>query len=164
VVLLAYGVLGNQSAGENSFAAAREVFDVNFTSAASWITQAAHYFEMRREGCLAVITSVAGDRARASHYIYGAAKGGLGFFLEGVRLRLQGTGVRVVTIKPGFVDTPMTAHLPKSVLFARPETVARDIVRALDGKNGVIYTPWWWRIIMGIICAIPEPLFRRLKL
>ena len=96
--------------------------------------------------------------------LYGASKAGLTAFLSALRNRLYRTGVRVVTVKPGFVDTPMTAHLPKNPLYASPERVARDIVRAVDRGRDVVYTPWWWRLVMLIVKLVPERIFKRLSL
>jgi short-subunit dehydrogenase len=107
---------------------------------------------------------VAGDRGRGSNAVYGAAKAGLTAFLSGLRNRLAPAGVRVVTVKPGFVDTPMTGHVAKNPLFASPERVARDLLRAIDTGADVVYTPWWWRFVMLLVRLIPERLFKRLSL
>ena len=115
-------------------------------------------------GAIAVVSSVAGERGRASNYVYGAAKAAVSTFAAGLRHRLHGRGIRVVTILPGFVDTPMTAAFAKGALWATPERVARDIERALERGNGVIYTPGFWRAIMWLIRAVPESLFVRTKL
>src|SRR5262249_32924208 len=122
------------------------------------------HFEERGAGTLAVISSVAGDRGRKSNYVYGAAKAGLSVFLEGLAARVHARGVRVLNIKPGPVDTPMTANMKKTALFATPQRVAADIYGALKGdKSGVLYTPWFWRWIMLIIRLIPTPAMRRLS-
>jgi decaprenylphospho-beta-D-erythro-pentofuranosid-2-ulose 2-reductase len=115
-------------------------------------------------GCVAVISSVAGDRGRESNYVYGSAKALVTAFASGLRQRLSKRGVQVLTIKPGFVDTPMTAHLPKGALWAQPEQVALEIIQAIEKKKHVIYTPGFWRLIMLIIRHIPEAVFVRLKL
>ena len=107
---------------------------------------------------------MAGDRGRASNYAYGAAKSGLATYLQGLRQRLYRHGVTVLTIKPGWVDTPMTADIDKNALFAAPERVARDIVRAIDQGRTQLYTPWFWAGIMVVVRAIPERVFRRLSL
>ena len=111
-----------------------------------------------------MISSVAGDRGRQSNYIYGSAKGGLSVFLEGFRNRMYHLGVNVTTIKPGFVDTPMTSHIKKGPLFAQAPAVAARIHLAMKRGESVVYTPWFWRGIMLIIKAIPEQIFKRLKL
>jgi short-subunit dehydrogenase len=127
-------------------------------------TLLANQFEDQGHGVIAVISSVAGDRGRQSNYVYGAAKAAVTAFTSGLRQRLYPKGVRVVTIKPGFVSTPMTAAFKKGALWATPDKVAADIVRAMAGGTAVIYTPWFWRPIMWIIRCVPETIFRRLKL
>ena len=126
----------------------------------------ANYLESRRRGYLAAISSVAGDRGRQSNYTYGAAKAGLTAYLQGLRNRLYRSGVHVLTIKPGFVDTRMTQGRvnPNSPLVASAARVARDIDRAIRRRRNVIYTPWFWRPIMLAVRALPEFLFKRLKL
>jgi short-subunit dehydrogenase len=122
-------------------------------------------FEAQGSGVIAIISSVAGDRGRQSNYVYGSAKAAVSAFASGLRQRLYPKGVRVVTVKPGFVDTPMTAAIKrKGALWATPDRVARDIVRAMDRGTPVIYTPWFWRIIMFVIRSVPETVFRRLRL
>lgn len=164
VVLIAHGSLGDQSKAEASFDAAHEELRVNLLSVLSLITVWANFFEEQKSGILAVIGSVAGDRGRKSNYFYGTAKGAVAIFLQGVRNRLHEAGVTVLTIKPGFVDTPMTADFKKGLLFAQPETVALGIVRAIEKKRDVVYLPWFWRVIMYIIRLIPEFIFKRLSI
>ena len=163
-VLIAHGVLGDQRAAERDFKLAEQAYKTNFLSVVSLLTPIAAYFEARRRGTIAVISSVAGERGRQSNFIYGSAKGGLSLYLAGLRNRLHPSGVTVLTIKPGFVDTPMTAHLPKGPLFASPEKVARDISRAIDKGRDVLYTPAIWFWIMAVVRLIPETVFKRLKL
>lgn len=164
-ILVAHGVLPDQTACETSAAAALEAIAINGTSVISLVTLAARLFEAKGAGVIAVIGSVAGDRGRKSNYVYGAAKGLVGVFMQGVRHRLAGTGVRVVTIKPGLVDTPMTAGFVKdSKLWSDPAVVARGIVRAMERSNGDVYLPWFWYWIMLVIRHIPERLFLRLNL
>ncbi len=116
-------------------------------------------------GMIAAISSVAGDRGRAAHYVYGSAKAALSHFLQGLRGELLSHRVPVLTIKPGFVDTPMTAHIRKSFLFASPERVGRVICRALtQKKSGTLYVPWFWYYIMFVLRALPEAIFLRLKI
>ncbi len=162
--VLAYGVLGDQKKAEADPAAALEILNTNFTSAASLITLLVNRFESEGKGHLAVIGSVAGDRGRKSNYVYGASKGALDIFLQGVRHRLAGTGVCVTTVKPGFVDTPMTAHLPKTPMFASASTVAAGIVEAMEKGKGVVYLPFKWSLIMTIIRNIPEAIFHKLNI
>jgi short-subunit dehydrogenase len=117
-----------------------------------------------KHGSIAVISSVAGDRGRASNYLYGAAKAAVSAFLSGLRQRLHGDGVNVLTIKPGFVDTPMTRDFKKGPLWAKPGAVARGIVQAIDKRKAIAYLPWFWWGIMLIIKHVPEFVFRRVKL
>jgi short-subunit dehydrogenase len=164
-VLLAYGSMHDQKDSETSIDVLLEELHVNFVSATAILTLFAADLERRRTGCLAAITSVAGDRGRRSNYVYGSAKGALALFLQGLRSRLYPAGVRVMTIKPGPVQTPMTDHLPNATRFADPEQVARDIVRALERRSpDVLYTPKVWRYVMTAVQQIPESIFKRLSL
>lgn len=163
-VLLAYGSMRNQKDSETSVDVLLEELQVNFVSAAGILTLFAADLERRRTGCLAAITSVAGDRGRRSNYVYGSAKGALSLFLQGLRSRLHPSGVRVITIKPGPVRTPMTDHLANAARFADPERVARDIVRALERRApDVLYTPKIFRYVMTAVEHIPESIFKRLS-
>jgi decaprenylphospho-beta-D-erythro-pentofuranosid-2-ulose 2-reductase len=165
VVLLAYGVLGDQTAAEQDPAAARKIFETDFLSAAAWCLAAANYLASRRAGVLIVVGSVAGDRGRMSNYLYGAAKGGLGILVQGIAHRLAPTGARAVLIKPGFVDTPMTAGMaPKGILWSRPDVVAAAIKNAAERGGPVVYAPWWWRFVMLIIRNVPARIFHETKL
>jgi decaprenylphospho-beta-D-erythro-pentofuranosid-2-ulose 2-reductase len=160
LALLAHGVLGDQAAAEREYSVAEPIMVTNFLSAVSLLTWLANYCESQSRGTLAVISSVAGDRGRKSNYVYGSAKAGLDAFLSGLRNRCDRSGVQVLTIKPGFVATPMTAHIPKNRLFATPEQVATGILNAVRRRKDVVYVPWFWRPIMGIIRAIPERIFK----
>jgi short-subunit dehydrogenase len=162
--LIAHGILGDQKVAERSFGETEKVLRTNFLSAVSLLTPLANRFEAQKAGTLVVISSVAGDRGRQSNYVYGASKGALSVFLQGLRNRLARSGVAVVTVKPGFVDTPMTADLKKNALFASPETVARGMLRAADKGRDEVYLPGFWRLIMFIIRSIPEGVFKRMKL
>jgi decaprenylphospho-beta-D-erythro-pentofuranosid-2-ulose 2-reductase len=163
-MLLAYGSMHNQQDSETSVDILMEELQVNFVSATAILTLFAADLERRRTGCIAAITSVAGDRGRRSNYVYGSAKGALSLFLQGLRSRLHPAGVRVITIKPGPVQTPMTDHLPNAGRFANPQQVARDIVRALERRSpDVLYTPKIWRYVMTGVRQIPEGIFKRLS-
>jgi decaprenylphospho-beta-D-erythro-pentofuranosid-2-ulose 2-reductase len=163
-VLLAYGSMHDQKDSETSVDILMEELQVNFVSATAILTLFAADLERRRTGCIAAITSVAGDRGRRSNYVYGSAKGALSLFLQGLRSRLHPAGVRVITIKPGPVQTPMTDHLPNAGRFAEPQMVARDIVGALERRSpDVLYTPKIWRYVMGAVQKIPEGIFKRLS-
>jgi short-subunit dehydrogenase len=162
--LIAHGTLPDQAACQQSVELLREEFEVNALSFMALCTDLANQFETQGHGVIAVISSVAGDRGRQSNYVYGSAKAAVTAFTSGLRQRLYPKAVRVVTIKPGFVSTPMTAAFRKGALWAAPASVAADIVRAMDGGKTVIYTPWFWRPIMWIIRSVPESIFRRLRL
>jgi hypothetical protein len=163
-VLIAYGTLDEQKTCEQDYVYAEQALRTNFLSVVSLLTPIANQLEKQHYGCIAVISSVAGDRGRQSNYIYGAAKGALTIFLQGLRNRLQPANVCVLTIKPGFVDTPMTANFKKGALWAKPETVAKGIYRAIKKRKNSVYLPWFWGPIMMVIRHIPEPIFKRLKL
>ena len=163
-VLLAYGSMHNQKDSEASIDVLLEELQVNFVSATAILTLFAADLERRRTGCIAAITSVAGDRGRRSNYVYGSAKGALSLFLQGLRSRLHPADVRVITIKPGPVQTPKTDHVPNAARFADPEQVARDIVRALERRSpDVLYTPRVWRYVMTAVRQLPEGIFKRLS-
>ncbi|WP_424813612.1 SDR family oxidoreductase [Roseococcus sp. YIM B11640] len=165
IALVAYGSLPDQGEATASARAAEQALSLNFTSPALLLGELANLFASTRAGCIAAITSVAGDRGRQSNYVYGAAKGGLQRFLEGMRHRLWRDGVAVLDIRPGFVSTPMTAHLPQGgPLWATPDAVAKDIVAAIGKRRAVLYTPWFWRFILLIVSFLPRPLFHRSRL
>jgi decaprenylphospho-beta-D-erythro-pentofuranosid-2-ulose 2-reductase len=163
-VLVAYGTLSDQKACESSAELTALELHNNAVSLVALLTPIAARFEQRRAGTIAVICSVAGDRGRQSNYVYGSAKALVTAFVSGLRQRLYKSGVSVITIKPGLVDTPMTAAFRKGLLWAKPSQVAAGIVRAIDRSSSVVYLPSFWRPIMFIIRAIPESLFRRLTL
>lgn len=164
VALIAHGHLPVQAECQKQVAATIDALHVNFTATVALLTVLANHFEAQHRGCIAVITSVAGDRGRQSNYVYGAAKGGVDRFLQGLRNRLHANGVAVVTIKPGYVDTPMTAGVKKSPLFASARRVGRAIHRAIERRRDVVYIPWFWRPVMMVIRGLPERLFKRLHL
>jgi len=164
VVLLAHGTLGDQETASVQPALLADVMRDNAISHMSLLALLTPVMERQGQGTLAVITSVAGDRGRPSNYVYGAAKGALSVFVDGLRGRLFRHGVAVVNIKPGFVSTPMTAHLKQGVLFVQPEVVAHGIVRAIAHGCHTVYLPSFWRYIMLIIRLIPEVVFKRLSL
>jgi NAD(P)-dependent dehydrogenase (short-subunit alcohol dehydrogenase family) len=164
VVLLAYGVLGDQKELEFDPKATGDLLRTNFTSAVLWCQAVAAVLERQGSGVLLVIGSVAGDRGRASNYVYGASKAGLAVLVQGIAHRLASSGARAVLIKPGFVDTPMTASVVrKSPLRARPETVARIIVASADCGGPVVYAPSFWRGIMFVVGNIPATIFHKTR-
>lgn len=164
VALIAHGVLPDQRRSERDVALTLDAVRVNLTATVSLLTLLAQRLESQRHGCLAVITSVAGDRGRRSNYLYGATKAGLDVFLQGLRARLKRVGVMVLTIKPGLVDTPMTAAIPKHRLFVSPQRVGRAVRRAIEARKSVVYVPGFWRPIMALLRAMPERLFIRFDL
>jgi decaprenylphospho-beta-D-erythro-pentofuranosid-2-ulose 2-reductase len=164
LALIAHGVLGDQQAAEADFEVAAAILHTNFISTVSLLTWLGNYLQVQRGGTLAVVSSVAGDRGRKSNYVYGASKGALNLFLEGLRNRIDRDGVQVLTIKPGFVATPMTAHVPHNALFASPEQVAAGILKAIERRRDVAYVPWFWAWIMFLVCAIPNRRFKKMNL
>jgi decaprenylphospho-beta-D-erythro-pentofuranosid-2-ulose 2-reductase len=165
VALVAHGTLPDQQRTETDIAYAIAEFRTNAESVIACLAGLAQRFELQGKGVIAVIGSVAGDRGRASNYLYGAAKAAIDTYASGLRVRLLKSDVHVLTIKPGFVATLMTANLnlPKR-LTATPEYVARDIQHAITKKKDVLYTPWFWNWIMLIIRWIPAVIFNRMKL
>lgn len=165
IALVAHGTLADQAACERDPSAAVAAFMTNAVSTIALLTLLAQRFEAQRGGTLAVISSVAADRGRPSNYVYGAAKAAVTTFCEGLRARLFKSGVRVLTIKPGFVATPMTAGLPlPAPLVASPQRVATDIVRAIGRSRDSLYTPWFWAEVMLAIRLLPSFVFKRLSL
>jgi short-subunit dehydrogenase len=162
--LIAHGDLPDQAVCQGSLVSTGDALTVNALSPIAFLTWLANFFEARKSGNITVISSVAGDRGRQSNYVYGAAKGCVTTFLQGLRNRLAHAGVSVTTVKPGFVDTPMTQHLPKGPLFASSATVGSRIHRAMERGESVVYTPFFWRFIMLIIQHIPEAIFKKLRL
>ncbi len=162
--LVAYGSLPDQAACEQSVALGLQAFDLNARSVVALLTDLGNRFESQGRGAIGVISSPAGERGRASNYFYGAAKAATTVFTSGLRHRLASKGVRVVTILPGFVDTPMTRDFAKGALWAAPEKVATDVDRALANGFGTVYTPGFWRWIMAIVRSVPERMFVRTRL
>jgi short-subunit dehydrogenase len=164
VVLIAHGTLPEQSSVQDSYPATLACFEDNALSVISLCAAFGAVLSAQRGGSLVVVSSVAGDRGRASNYVYGAAKAAVSAYLQGLRNRLHRDGVHVLTVKPGIVESPMTAHLKKSALWTTPDRVARDIVRGIAAKKDVIYTPGYWRVVMLVIRCLPERVFKRLSL
>jgi len=163
-LLIAQGTLPDQAACEADPVRTLREFSLNAMGPITLLLKAAAHFETQRSGCLAVITSVAGVRGRRSNYVYAAAKAAVSTFLEGLRSRMGDAGVSVVDIRPGFVDTPMTAHLPKKTLFATAASVGERVYRAMDSGDAVVYAPWFWRWIALVIQLIPRSIFSKLPI
>jgi short-subunit dehydrogenase len=165
IILIAHGTLPNQKNCEENVEVALQEFNTNGLSVIALLTLIANKMQQQKFGTIAVISSVAGNRGRFSNYLYGSAKAAVTIFCEGLRARLFHAGVHVMTIKPGFVDTPMTKglSLPKPLL-ATPNQVAQDILNGIEKKKNVIYSLWFWRFIMLIIVNIPNSIFKRLKI
>lgn len=161
VVLIAHGTLSNQKSCELSVKETLTEIETNALSTISLLTSIANRFEAKKSGTICVISSVAGDRGRASNYVYGSAKAMVSTFTSGLRQRLHKSNVSVVTIKPGFVDTPMTSEFKKGLLWAKPGAVALIIVAAIDKRKDEVYAPVFWKLIMQIISLIPIRFFKK---
>lgn len=164
IVYFAHGVLPDQEKSQGSYDETFSSLEVNALSTMSLVTPLANHMERVNHGSIVVISSVAGDRGRQSNYVYGSSKALLNVFCQGLRSRLQGSGVSVTTVKPGFVDTPMTAEFEKGALWASPESVGKKIVKAARSKKDEVYVPAFWGLIMLVIKMIPESIFKRLTL
>jgi short-subunit dehydrogenase len=163
-VVACIGAMGDPDRVRTDLDAARWITEVNFTAQVSVLTPIAEWMANHGGGFVIGVGSVAGDRGRQSNYPYGAAKGAFALWLQGLRNRMHGRGVRVLTVKPGFLDTRMTFGFQGGPLVADPFEAGRTMVRRLDRSRDVVYLPWFWRWIMLVIRAIPEPLFKRLSL
>ena len=164
IALIAHGSLPDQKKCQEDVGLALTEFSSNGLSVISLLTLLANRMEKQHSGTIAVISSVAGERGRYSNYLYGTAKAAVSTFCEGLRARLFHSGVHVLTIKPGFVDTPMTKGLPlPKMLVAPPEKVAKDIVQAVKRKKNTLYTPYFWAGLMFVVKSIPNAVFKKLK-
>lgn len=164
VILIAHGTLPDQAECIKDANRIFEAFQINVLSVMALATEAANHFSAAGSGSIVVLSSVAGDRGRQSNYVYGAAKGAVSIFLQGLRNRLHKSGVHVLTVKPGFVDTPMTKEFKKGFLWSNPVVIAQGIMRGIDGKKDEVYLPGFWRFVMFVICHVPERIFKRLSL
>ena len=158
------GYLGDQAKAQSDWEEARLILETNFLGCVSALNILANHFEPKRRGFICAISSVAGDRGRQSNYLYGAAKAGLSVYLQGLRNRLYPARVKVLTVKPGFVDTRMTYGRRGLFLVASPESVGKGIFRAIVKGQDVVYVPWFWRPVMLIVRSIPEAIFKRLRM
>ncbi|VAW41143.1 Oxidoreductase, short-chain dehydrogenase/reductase family [hydrothermal vent metagenome] len=164
-VVVAAGYLGDQQLAEGDFTQSNLIINSNFTGIVSLLNIIANDFEQKKAGFIVAISSVAGERGRKKNYIYGAAKAGLTAYLSGLRNRLQGKNIGVLTVNPGFVATKMTKHLElPAKLTAQPQQIAQAIYIAQQKGQDMLYYPKKWKLIMLIIKLIPERLFKRLDL
>jgi len=164
IVLIAHGTLSNQKECEHSVELTMQEIKTNTLSVIALLTDLANRFEAKGSGTITVISSVAGDRGRASNYVYGSAKAMVTAFASGLRQRLHKSNVTVITIKPGFVNTPMTAEFKNGLLLVKPATVAAKIVKAIDEKKSEVYVPAFWWMVMAVIKTIPNKMFKSLNL
>lgn len=163
LVVIAHGVLPGQDRADVDVDYAMATFALNADSVISVMHRFVNVLIEQKHGTAVVIASVAGQRGRASNYTYGAAKAAITAYASGLRARAALHGVRVITVMPGFVDSPMTAHLRKNALFVSADVVAADIVSAINAGRASIYTPWFWRPVMAVIRSLPERIFMKLK-
>jgi len=165
IVVCVFGYLGDNEKALHDFSEAKNIIDVNYTGAVSILNAASEQFIEKGSGTIIGISSVAGERGRQSNFHYGSAKAGFTAYLSGLRNYLFHKGVHVLTVKPGFVKTKMTAEMPLNPkLTASPQQIAKDVLKAADKKKNVLYSLWMWKYIMAIIRSIPEGVFKKLKL
>ncbi|MEL7248302.1 MAG: SDR family oxidoreductase [Bacteroidota bacterium] len=165
VLLLALGYLGDAARARNSTQESQQILSTNFTGLVPVIDQLALTMQQRQSGSIIGISSVAGERGRASNYHYGAAKAGFTTYLSGLRQHLRSSGVHIATIIPGFVKTKMLGDLQTpALLTASPEQVAQATFKAYQNQRSLVYSLPWWRPIMWIIRHLPEAVFKRLSL
>ena len=162
-LVLCHAIMPEQELAARDWKTSRAMIETNYASYVSLLNLSAAYFENREDGFIAAIGSVAGDRGRKGNYLYGSTKAALSVLMQGVRQRLATTGVSVITIKPGPIDTAMTFGLEKLPLLVPPERVARDTLRAIRQKKEIVYTPAPWRIIMTLLCLVPEKFWKKMK-
>lgn len=164
VVLVAFGVLGDQREFEQDADAAVRAAQVNYVGGVSVCLRSARHLREQGHGALVVLSSVAGERARRSNFLYGSTKAGLDALADGLAYALEGSGVRVLVVRPGFVRTAMTAHLPAAPLAVSADDVADAVVRGLRSRATVVYAPAALRLVMLGLRHVPRPVFRRLPL
>ena len=164
IILIAYGNLPNQENCEEDVSTTLDEIKTNAISTIALLTEISKRLSKKKSGTIAVITSVAGDRGRASNYVYGSAKAMVSTFLSGLRQRLDKSNISVVDIKPGFIDTPMTKNYKKNFLWSSPEKISPKIVKAIDNGESEIYVPSFWKIIMLVIKYIPGFIYKKIRL
>lgn len=164
IVLIAHGSLPKQQDCMISASTTISEFNTNAVSTIALLTDISNRLEKQGHGIIVVITSVAGDRGRQSNYVYGAAKGAVSIFIQGLQHRFYRTPISIINIKPGLVDTPMTSSIEKTVLWVTPEIIAGYILRSLKKRKHVVYAPTFWRFIMLIIRLTPARFFHKTNL
>lgn len=165
IVICTIGYLGDQKAGQVSISEMEKLMQVNFLGAVSILGVVANDFEKRGHGTIVGISSVAGERGRASNYLYGSAKAGFTAFLSGLRNRLQASGVHVMTVKPGFIRSKMIANMQTpEILTSSPAHCAKRIINGIRRKRNTIYVYRTWFWIALILRNIPEAIFKRLSM
>lgn len=161
IAVFAHGALLNQLASEHNFAVAQKTFDTNLLSVVSLLIPLTEQMEQQGFGKIGVITSVAAERGRPRNYTYGAAKGSLNIYLQGLRSKLWGSGVEIYTFKMGPVDTPMTVDHAKNFSFSTAAGVSKTIVKAFERKRYERYVPGYWQLVMAVVRIMPEWLFQK---
>ncbi|MBT29641.1 MAG: short-chain dehydrogenase [Thalassobius sp.] len=165
IVICVFGYMVEEDVARDNWVEAEKMITINFTGAASILNTISKHFEKRGTGSIVGISSVAGERGRQSKLFYGSAKAGFSTFLAGLRNRTAKSGVHVMSVKPGFVYTKMTAELElPEILTAKPEEVANAIYKGIKKKKNTIYVRWFWKWIMLIIKNIPEPIFKKMNI
>ena len=164
MVLLAFGVLGDQARDENDCAQALKVVRTNYTGALSAALICGQALRSQGHGSLVVMSSVAGERARRSNFVYGSSKAGLDAFAQGLGDSLHGSGVHVMVVRPGFVRTKMTAGLPAAPLATTPEAVAEAVEDGLRRRAEIVWVPGALRYVMSALRHVPRAVFRRLPM
>lgn len=164
IILLAHGSLSNEDKARNEIDYALEELELNALSFISLLILASKYLEITGGGIIALLSSVAGERGKSSNYLYGSAKSMINTYCSGMRQWYFNSNISIVTINLGFVDTPMTKNFKKNFLWSSADKVAAKIIKAIDKKRDIVYIPKFWFIILFIIKAIPENIFKRIKL
>lgn len=166
LLFVAHGILADEQVCINDWLQTKQLFQINSISVLQICHYFANLFEKQKYGTIAVVSSVAGDRVRQSNYTYGTSKAVLSAYLSGIRNRLSKYNVNVLTILPGFVKTKMTEKFGdrNGLLWASPNKIAKDIFKAINRRDSILYTPFFWRYIMFIIKHIPEFIFKKMKL
>jgi hypothetical protein len=163
LILVAHGLLPDQSQCESSVEKLEECISINITSSIVILSSAFGYLENVGQGKLVVISSVAGDRIRASNYIYGVSKKTVSSFLEGLHLRNTSNKIKIIDIKPGMTITPMTKDFNHGMLWSEPSTISKSIIKAIEEGKRVSYHPFYWRFIMLVIKLLPIVILKNLK-